>query len=177
MAFSKCTLNFLEKNVLGVWGMSAVKQFCDVPRLAVQQRQPFSKHREYDHKMNDPRFITSYLNCLLQVSHVTRNPSTSMRRLWSALWLTHFPVVRSLFRRHAVVMSSALSGTLCVCILFLPTLYLVLCFVPYYRVPETVCCDMLNSYVFVKLRQYSVWLRAGHSGDRGSIPDRGRFFF
>jgi hypothetical protein len=27
------------------------------------------------------------------------------------------------------------------------------------------------------LRQYSVWLRAGRPGDRGSIPGRGKGFF
>jgi hypothetical protein len=27
-----------------------------------------------------------------------------------------------------------------------------------------------------QFRQYSVWLRAGRSGDQGSIPDRGRGF-
>jgi hypothetical protein len=46
-------------------------------------------------------------------SHVFRNPPTCMRRLWSALWLTHFPVVRSLLLRHAFVAGSTLSGTSC----------------------------------------------------------------
>jgi hypothetical protein len=35
--------------------------------------------------------------------HVTRNPPSSMLRLCSALWLTHFPVFRSLLMWHAVL--------------------------------------------------------------------------
>jgi hypothetical protein len=52
-----------------------------------------------------------------RVFHVTRNPPTSMRRLCSALWLTHFPVVRWLLLRHAVATGSTLGGTLCINIL------------------------------------------------------------
>jgi hypothetical protein len=52
--------------------------------------------------------------CLYRVSHVTRNPLTGMRWLCSPLWLTHFPPVRSLFLRHAVVGGSTLSGTPCI---------------------------------------------------------------
>jgi hypothetical protein len=35
---------------------------------------------------------------------------------------------------------------------------------------NSICC-------ILQLRQCSVWLRAGRSGDRGSITDRGSFFF
>jgi hypothetical protein len=34
-----------------------------------------------------------------RVSHLTRNPAPIMRRLWSALWLTRVPAVRSLLPR------------------------------------------------------------------------------
>jgi hypothetical protein len=58
--------------------------------------------------------FTLLASFLYRMSHVTRNPPTSMWRLCSALWLTHFPVVRSLLRRHAVVAGSMLSGTPCI---------------------------------------------------------------
>jgi hypothetical protein len=38
-----------------------------------------------------------------RVSHVSRNPPTSMRRLRAALWLIQFRVVRPLLLRHNVV--------------------------------------------------------------------------
>jgi len=40
------------------------------------------------------------------LSHVTRNPPTSMRQLCSGLWLTRSPVVCSLLLRHAIVADS-----------------------------------------------------------------------
>jgi hypothetical protein len=46
------------------------------------------------------------------MSHLTRNPSTSVGRLSSALWLSHFPAVRSLLLRFAVMSGYTLSGTL-----------------------------------------------------------------
>jgi hypothetical protein len=49
------------------------------------------------------------------MSHLTRNPPTSLRRLRSALWLTHFPAVRSLFLRHALVAGSTVRRILCIC--------------------------------------------------------------
>jgi NADPH-dependent 7-cyano-7-deazaguanine reductase QueF-like protein len=49
----------------------------------------------------------------------------------------------------------------------------------YSKKEPTVSQDMFRTYKewLVQLRQYSVWLRAGRLGDRGSIPDGGRFFF
>jgi hypothetical protein len=51
-----------------------------------------------------------------RVSHVTRNLLASMGRLCSALWLTHFQVVRSLLLllRHDIVADSTFCGTLCI---------------------------------------------------------------
>jgi hypothetical protein len=42
-----------------------------------------------------PKTLTEYehIFVFVQVSHVTRNPTASMRRLRSALWLTHFPLL------------------------------------------------------------------------------------
>jgi hypothetical protein len=34
-----------------------------------------------------------------------------------------------------------------------------------------------DKITFLDALKYSVWLRAGRLGDRGSIPDRGRGFF
>jgi hypothetical protein len=48
-------------------------------------------------------------NTLYRQSNITRNPPANMRRLCPALWLSRFPIVRSLVLRRSV-RGSALSG-------------------------------------------------------------------
>jgi hypothetical protein len=57
---------------------------------------------------------------LYRMSHVTRNPPASMRLPCSAFLLTHFPVVRALSSRHAVMADSTLSGTPFITLVGLP---------------------------------------------------------
>jgi hypothetical protein len=70
------------------------------------------------HCAHETVVLTSNLILILQyslsvrhdtVSHVTRNSPTSIRRLCSALWRTHFMVVRSLL--HPAVVGSTFSRT------------------------------------------------------------------
>lgn len=66
----------------------------------------------------EKRWISKSTGCPM---YLETHLHTCMRRLWSALWLTHFAVVRLLVLWHAIVVCPTLSGTLCICIRILRT--------------------------------------------------------